>query len=89
MLPEAFARDFGQPGSDVGPYAEATDGAFATELSAVAAEHNTTVVAGMFEVSEDPARQYNTLLARGAVTASCSQFRARSHRVSTAASARA
>jgi predicted amidohydrolase len=70
VLPEAFARDFGEAGSDVSPYAEALDGAFATELAAVAAEHNTTVVAGMFEVSEDPARPYNTLLARGAVTAS-------------------
>ena len=67
VLPEAFARDFGEAGSDVSPFAEALDGAFATELAAVAAEHNTTVVAGMFETSEDPARPYNTLLVRGAV----------------------
>jgi len=70
VLPEAFARDFGEPGSALGPYAEATDGEFATELSAVAAEHNTTVVAGMFETSADPARPYNTLLVRGAADAS-------------------
>jgi predicted amidohydrolase len=70
VLPEAFARDFGEPGSDLGPYAEAPDGEFATELAAVAAAHNTTVVAGMFEASADPARPYNTLLVRGAADAS-------------------
>jgi len=70
VLPEAFARDFGEAGSDLSPYAESLDGAFATELSAVAAEHNTTVVAGMFETSGDPARPYNTLLVRGAADAS-------------------
>src|SRR4051794_7878425 len=70
VLPEAYARDFGEAGSDVSPFAESQHGAFATELAAVAAEHNTTVVAGMFETSEDPARPYNTLLVRGAATAS-------------------
>ena len=70
VLPEAFARDFGEAGSDVSPYAEALDGPFATELAAVAAARNTTVVAGMFETSPDPARPYNTLLVRGARTAS-------------------
>jgi predicted amidohydrolase len=70
VLPEAFARDFGAAGSDVGPYAEPLSGPFATELAAVAAEHDTTVVAGMFETSEDPARPYNTLLTRGAAHAS-------------------
>lgn len=69
VLPEAFARDFGEAGSDVGPYAEAADGAFGTELAAVAAERNTTVVAGMFETSGDPRRPYNTLLVRGAADA--------------------
>ena len=70
VLPEAFARHFGEAGSDVSPFAESQDGAFATELAAVAAEHNTSVVAGMFETSEDPARPFNTLLLRGAATAS-------------------
>ncbi|HEX5087546.1 MAG TPA: carbon-nitrogen hydrolase family protein [Nocardioides sp.] len=70
VLPEAFARDFGEAGSDVSPFAEPQDGPFGTELAKVAAEHNTTVVAGMFETSEDPARPYNTLLVRGATTAS-------------------
>jgi deaminated glutathione amidase len=69
VLPEAFARDFGEAGSDVSPFAESLDGAFATEMAALAAEQNTTVVAGMFEVSEDPGRPYNTLVVRGAATA--------------------
>jgi predicted amidohydrolase len=69
VLPEAFARDFGEPGSAVAPFAEPVDGPFATELAAVAAKRRTTLVAGMFEVSEDPARPFNTLLVRGAATA--------------------
>jgi len=69
VLPEAFARDFGEAGSDVGPYAEPPDGAFGAELAAVAAARNTTVVAGMFETSGDPRRPYNTLLVRGTADA--------------------
>ena len=30
VFPEAFARDFGEAGSDVSTFAEATDGPFAT-----------------------------------------------------------
>src|SRR5262245_23667605 len=60
VLPEAFARDFGRPGSDVGPYAEPVDGPFVTAL--VAAAGDRTVVAGMFETSPDPARPFNTLV---------------------------
>lgn len=70
VLPEAFARDFGEAGSDVSPYAEPLDGAFATEVGRVAADRGTTVVAGMFERSPDPARPYNTLVVRGAAEAS-------------------
>jgi predicted amidohydrolase len=69
VLPEAFARDFGEAGSDVSAYAEDVDGAFATELADVAAARDTTVVAGMFERSDDPARPYSTVLVRGAVHA--------------------
>lgn len=69
VLPEAFARDFGEAGSDVGPFAERLDGPFATELAAVADKQGTTVVAGIFEESED-ARPYNTLVVRGAAEAS-------------------
>lgn len=66
VFPEAFARDFGEAGSDVGPYAETTDGPFASEVARVAADRGTTVLAGMFETSDDPARPWNTLVMRGA-----------------------
>jgi predicted amidohydrolase len=69
VLPEAFARDFGEAGSDVSEYAEAPDGPFGTELSRVADEAGTTVVAGMFETSADIRRPHNTLLARGGAQA--------------------
>jgi predicted amidohydrolase len=65
VLPEAFMRDFGEAGSDVAPFAEDLDGPFVTRLSELAAAHGLTVVAGMFERSEDPARPYNTLVAVG------------------------
>jgi predicted amidohydrolase len=68
VLPEAFARDFGEAGSDVGPFAEPLDGGFATEVSRVAAARDTTVVAGMFERSDDPGRPFNTLVVRGAAS---------------------
>lgn len=69
VFPEAFARDFGEAGSDVSPYAEAADGPFASEVARVAAERRTTLLAGMFERGEDPARPANTLVLRGAATA--------------------
>lgn len=70
VFPEVFARDFGDAGSDVSGFAEPMDGAFATEVARVAADRGTTIVAGMFEASEDPARPFNTLVVRGAVEAS-------------------
>jgi predicted amidohydrolase len=69
VFPEAFARDFGEAGSDVSAYAEPVDGPFAREVARLADEASTTVVAGMFEVAEDPARPYNTLVVGGASTA--------------------
>ena len=33
VFPEAFARDFGEPGSDLSPFAERLDGPFATALA--------------------------------------------------------
>jgi predicted amidohydrolase len=69
VFPEAFARDFGEAGSDVSAYAEPADGPFAGEVARVAQAHGTTVVAGMFESSDDPARPFNTLVVRGAATA--------------------
>jgi predicted amidohydrolase len=65
VFPEVFARDFGKPGSDVGPYAELLDGPFVTRLTELAREHDVTLVAGMFEVSDDPARPFNTLVVVG------------------------
>ncbi len=69
VLPEAFARDFGEAGSDVSGCAEGLDGPFATELARVAAERGTTVVAGMFETGPSPERPFNTLVVRGAAEA--------------------
>ena len=69
VFPEAFARDFGSPGSDVSGWAEPLDGPFVREVERVAREHATTVLAGMFEVAEDPDRPHNTLVLRGEATA--------------------
>lgn len=65
VLPEAFARDFGDPGSPVAPYAEPLDGPFVTAVQAAARRSASTVVAGMFETSTDPDRPYNTLVVAG------------------------
>ena len=69
VFPEAFARDFGEAGSDVSGAAEPLDGPFAAEVALVAAERGTTVVAGMFEAGPDAERPYNTLVLRGAARA--------------------
>lgn len=65
VLPEAFARDFGAAGSDLSAYAESLTGPFATAVADLAADRRTTVVAGMFETGDDPARPFNTLVVRG------------------------
>ena len=70
VLPEAFARDFGEPSEPLGSYAEALDGPFAQAIDALAARTGSTVVAGMFEASDDPDRPFNTLLVRGAAQSS-------------------
>jgi predicted amidohydrolase len=70
VLPEAFARSFGEAGSDVSAHAEPLDGPFATVAGRLADAAGTTVVAGMFETSDDPARPYNTLVVRGGAQAS-------------------
>lgn len=62
VLPEAFAREFGEPGSDLSPYAEPLDGPFASRLHELASKHDIAVLAGMFERSEDADHPYNTLL---------------------------
>ena len=65
VLPEAFARDFGDPGSDLTPYAEPLDGPFASRVGELATKLDVTVLAGMFERSEDADRPYNTLVLAG------------------------
>jgi predicted amidohydrolase len=67
VLPEAFARDFGEGGSGLAEVAEPLDGPFATEVARVAEERRTTVVAGMFERTAGP--PYNTVVVRGAAVA--------------------
>ena len=69
VFPEAFARDFGEADSDVSADAQPVDGPFAREVARVAADRGTTLLAGMFESSRDPARPWNTLVMRGAATA--------------------
>ncbi len=62
VFPEVFARDFGKAGSDLAPYAEPLDGPFVTRLVELAGEHDVTIVAGMLEIGEDPARPYSTIV---------------------------
>ena len=70
VLPEAFARDFGEAGSDLAPWAEDLDGPFASRVRALSAG-GAAWLAGMFERAEDPARPLNTLVlgAGGELTA--------------------
>lgn len=71
VLPEAYARDFGPPDSDLAAFAEPLDGPFVTELAEVARAAGVTVVAGMFRSGgDDGALPYNTLVVRGEVEAS-------------------
>jgi predicted amidohydrolase len=62
VLPEAVMHDFGDAGTALGPVAQPLDGPFVEALHALAREHATTLVAGMFERAEDPDRPYNTLV---------------------------
>ncbi|HSE54906.1 MAG TPA: carbon-nitrogen hydrolase family protein [Nocardioidaceae bacterium] len=62
VFPESMMRDFGAPGSDISEFAEDLDGPFVKRLTELAGAHDVTLVAGMFERSEDPARPYNTLV---------------------------
>jgi predicted amidohydrolase len=62
VLPEAFARDFGQPGSDLSAFAEPLDGPFAQRLRALSSSTGSAWLAGMFETADDASRPLNTLL---------------------------
>ena len=63
LLPECYQRDIGAPHEQLGADAETLDGPFVTALTAKAAAHGGTWVAGMLERGEDPDRPYNTLVA--------------------------
>lgn len=62
IAPEAVMHDFGPPDLALGPVAQQLDGPFVTSLSKLATERGAAFVAGMFEVSNDPERPYNTLV---------------------------
>ena len=62
VLPEAFARDFGEPGSDLSSFAEPLDGPFTQQLRQVSKASGAAWLAGMFEVADDPHRPLNTLV---------------------------
>ncbi len=62
VLPEAFARDFGEPGSDLAPYAETLDGPFAQSLRRHSRETGAAWLGGMFETAPDSERPLNTLV---------------------------
>ncbi|MGZ0149611.1 carbon-nitrogen hydrolase family protein [Kribbella sp. WER1] len=66
VLPEAMMSDFAVEGESVAEAAESLDGEFVETLRKAAVEHNVAIVAGMFELSCDQHRPYNTLLAVGA-----------------------
>jgi deaminated glutathione amidase len=61
VFPEAFMCDFGKPGLDISTFAEPMDGPYVDRLTELANQHKVTIVAGMFEVSADSKRPYNTL----------------------------
>lgn len=63
VLPEAVMHDFGKPDDPLAPAAEALDGPFVGLLRRLAGEHDVTVVAGMFEQTDEPDRVFNTLVA--------------------------
>jgi predicted amidohydrolase len=63
VFPEAWARDFGEPGSDLGAVAEPLDGPFVSEVERVAVERGTTLIAGLFE--RTGTTPYNTVVVRG------------------------
>jgi predicted amidohydrolase len=61
VLPEVFQRDLGRPDDDLSPDAEDLDGPFVQALTAKAADHGGTWVAGMIERTDD-GRPFNTLV---------------------------
>ncbi|MGH3384490.1 MAG: carbon-nitrogen hydrolase family protein [Nocardioidaceae bacterium] len=62
VVPEAAMHDFGRPDDPLVPAAERLDGPFVGLLQRLADTHGTTLVAGMFEQSDEPGRVFNTLV---------------------------
>jgi predicted amidohydrolase len=62
VLPEAAMHDFGSASLELGPVAQARNGLFGTFLAEQARVHAITIVAGMFEQSDNSSRPFNTLL---------------------------
>lgn len=63
VLPEAAMHDFGAPDHDLAAHAETLDGPFVQTLAAQAQRLRTTIVAGLFERTDD--LPYNTLVVIG------------------------
>jgi len=66
VVPEAAMHDFGAADLPLGPVAQSLDGAFALEIRHLAQACGVTLVAGMFERSDDAERPFNTLVVAGA-----------------------
>jgi len=62
VLPEAAMHDFGPPELTLGAVAQPLDGPYVAGLAELAREVEATVVAGMFELSDDPHRPFNTVV---------------------------
>jgi predicted amidohydrolase len=62
IFPEASMYDFGAPHLPLAGAAEHLDGDFVTSLHKLAVDAELTVVAGMFETSDDPQRPFNTVV---------------------------
>jgi len=63
VLPEYSQAFAGTLGDWVTSVAESLDGQFVTDIIAISAEHGVAIVTGMLELSDDPARPFNTLIA--------------------------
>jgi predicted amidohydrolase len=65
VFPEGTMCGFGQPDTDLAPYAQPLDGPFVTALCDMARRHDVQIVAGMFEPSGAVGRVFNTIVAVG------------------------
>lgn len=65
VVPEAAMHDFGAPDLPLGPVAQPLDGPFVRDIRRLAHQVRATIVAGMFEQSDDAERPFNTLVVAG------------------------